>query len=97
MCTVINPLIPESDQRLISPFIITLNQTLSYENKGNDIQLKNLLIVKQILPACTLGIVQRTVWRICILILGCKETSCDQFCKCKVLLEYVIAVSASAL
>ena len=57
MCTVINPLIPESDQRLISPFIITLNQTLSYENKGNDIQLKNLLIAKQILPACTLGIV----------------------------------------
>ena len=57
MCTVINPLIPESDQRLISPFIITLNQTLSYESKGNDIKLKNLLIVKQILPACTLGIV----------------------------------------
>ena len=53
----INSLIPESDQHLISPFKIILNQTLSYENKRNDKQQKNLLIVKQILLACTLGIV----------------------------------------
>ena len=62
MCTVINPLIPESDQHLTSPFNINLNQILSYENKGNDKQVKNLLIVKQILLASKSGIVQRTVW-----------------------------------
>ena len=39
----------------IKPSISALNQTLSYENKGSDYQLKNLLIVKQILPASTLG------------------------------------------
>ena len=63
MCTVINPLIPESDQHLTSPFNINLNQTLSYENKGNDKQVKNLLIVEQILLATKSGIVQRTVWK----------------------------------
>ena len=30
------------------------------------------MIVKQVLLASTLGNVQRTVWRICILMLGCK-------------------------
>ena len=43
MCTAIKPLIPESDQHLTSISISPLNQTLSYENKGNDNQLKNLL------------------------------------------------------
>ena len=74
----------------------SLTQTLSYENKGNVKQLKNFLIIKQILPASTLGIVQRTVWRICILMLGCKGKSCDQFYIFRVLLEHVIAVSESA-
>ena len=45
---------------------------LGQENKGNDHQLKKLLIVKQILLVSTLGNVQSTVWRICILNLGCK-------------------------
>ena len=74
----------------------SLTQTLSYENKGNVKQLKNFLIIKQILPASTLGIVQRTVWRIYILMLGCKGKSCDQFYIFRVLLEHVIAVSESA-
>ena len=39
--------------------------------KGNDHQLKKLLIVKQILLVTTLGNVWRTVWRICMLISGC--------------------------
>ena len=33
--------------------------------------LKNLLIIKQILLVSTLGNVQRTVWRICTLMSGC--------------------------
>ena len=44
---------------------------LGHENKGNDHQLKQPLIVKQILLVKTLRSVSRTVWRICILILGC--------------------------
>ena len=48
------------------------NHTLQ-KNKGNDYQLKKLLIVKQILLVITLGNVKRTVWRICILKLGCRE------------------------
>ena len=67
MCTVINTSIPESDLHLISPFKIIPKSSikLGHEKKGNDNQLKNLLIVKQILPASTLE--ERTVWRICIL------------------------------
>ena len=43
-----------------------------YENKRNDHQRRKLLIVKLILLVSTLKNVQRTVWRICILTLGCK-------------------------
>ena len=48
----INPLIPEGDQHVISPFNI---KHRGHENKGNDNQLKNLLIARQILLASTLG------------------------------------------
>ena len=41
-------------------------------NQGNDHQLEKLLIVKQIPLVSAFGIVQRTVWRMCILMLGCK-------------------------
>ena len=43
-----------------------------HENKGNDHQIKKLLIVRQILLVSTFVNVQRTVWRICILMLGCR-------------------------
>ena len=43
-----------------------------HENKGNDHQLKMLLIVKQTLLISILGNVQRTLRRICILMLECK-------------------------
>ena len=43
------------------------------KNNGNDHQLKKLLIVKQILLVSTLRNVLRTVWRIYILMLGCKR------------------------
>ena len=42
------------------------------ENKVADHRLKKLLIVTQILQVGILGNVQRTVWRICILMLGSK-------------------------
>ena len=51
---------PKSDYHLI---LLTM---------GNDHQLKRLWIDKQILLVSTLGNVQRTVWRICILMIGCK-------------------------
>ena len=43
-----------------------------HENKGNNHQLKKLLILKQILLTSILGNVRRTVWRICILMLAFK-------------------------
>ena len=45
------------------------------ENKGADHWPKKLLIVGQILHVSILGNVYRTVWRICILMLGCKGFS----------------------
>ena len=38
----------------------------------NDQQKNERLIVKHNLLSCTIGNVQKTVWRICILMLGCK-------------------------
>ena len=53
--------------------ISPLNHTsVISENKGNDNQLKKLLIVRQILLVRTLVNVQRPVWRIFILMLGSK-------------------------
>ena len=43
-----------------------------HENKRNDQQLKKLLIVWQILLVSTLVNVQKTIWRIWILMFGCK-------------------------
>ena len=64
-----NHLTPMSDSHLISPYIIT---TELNSNIGNDHQVKKLLIVKQILIVSTVENVMRTVWRMYILILGCK-------------------------
>ena len=51
---------------------ITINMAFRSREKGNDRQLKRLLIVKQILLVSTLGNVKRTVWRIYTLMLGYK-------------------------
>ena len=65
----INPLSPKDDQHPISPYII---------NPESNIQVTRIeemiinLIVKQILLISASGDVQRTVWRKCILMLGCK-------------------------
>ena len=45
----VNPLAPESDKHLISPYYVSLNQTWKSRGKRRDYQLKQLLIVKQIL------------------------------------------------
>ena len=42
------------------------------ENRGDDHWLKQLLVVQQILLVSLFGNVWRTVWRISILMLGCK-------------------------
>ena len=53
-----------------------LNQTFyGQENKGGDHQLKKLLIVNHILFANTLWNVYRTVWIMCMPMLGCKVQS----------------------
>ena len=55
MATEMNPL-PGSDYNLISPYNITpLITHQGHENKGNDHQLKKLLIGKQILLTNTIG------------------------------------------
>ena len=46
---------------------------VGHENKGDDHQLKKLLMAVQILLVSTLGNVKGAVRRICILMLGSKE------------------------
>ena len=61
----VDPSTPEGDQHIISPYnIIPESQVKGHKKKGNDHQLKKLLIVIQILLFSTLGNVSRTVWRI---------------------------------
>ena len=53
---VLDPLTPKSDQHLISPYNITTESLIKVMRiKGNDHQLKKLLIVNQILLVSTLG------------------------------------------
>ena len=61
--------------------------------KGNDHQLKKLSIVKQILYVSTLGNVWRTVWRICIMMLGCKGLSVMLLMTCIFFYGHLILVS----
>ena len=62
----------KTDCHLIFPHNITSELYIKVTRiKGNDHQLKKLLIVKQILFVTTLGNVWRAVWRICMLISGC--------------------------
>ena len=46
-----------------------------HENNENESRFKKLLIVKQILLVITTGNVERSVWRIWMLLLGCKGLS----------------------
>ena len=43
-----------------------------HRNQRNDLQPKKLLIIRQIFLISMLGIVPRTVGRMCILMLGCQ-------------------------
>ena len=67
---------PKSDWHLISPYNITPESNIEIKRiQGNNYQLKELLIVIQILLVNTIGNVQRTVQRACILTLRCKGLS----------------------
>ena len=72
---LINPLAPKSDQHLTSPYYNDHSWVKheSHENRTDDHQLEQLLTVKQILLVSLFRNVWRTVWRICILILRCKD------------------------
>ena len=59
MCTVVNTLIPEWLASNFSSQYHSWIKHYSHENKGNDNQLKNFLIVQQILLASTLGTVKK--------------------------------------
>ena len=71
----LNPLNPKLEW-LASSFSLLYHPWIlheSHENIGDDYRLfKQLFIVKQILLVSLFENVWRTVWRICILILGCK-------------------------
>ena len=71
----LNPLNPKLEW-LASSFSLLYHPWIlheSHENTGDDYQLfEQLLTVKQILLVSLFENVWRTVWRICILILGCK-------------------------
>ena len=61
----VNFLPPKSDQHLISPYNITPESHIKVTRiKGNNHQLKRLLIIEQVLFVGTLRNVKRTVWRI---------------------------------
>ena len=66
------PFHPKSDQHLISPYNITPESNVKVtrvKETNNDYQQKGLLTVKQIPLVRTLGNVQRTVRRTCLLIM----------------------------
>ena len=52
----------------ISPCSVTPESNIKVVTEKEDCQLKKLLIVKQILLVSTIRNVQRTLWRICILL-----------------------------
>ena len=58
-------------------FLLTITP-LKVTRKGSDHQLKKLLIVKQILLVSALQNVWRTVWRILMLMIGCKGLKCSR-------------------
>ena len=61
----INPMTPMIDQHLISHYDTNPKSLIhkGHKNNGKDFQLKELLIVKQILPVSTTRNGERTEWR----------------------------------
>ena len=78
--TFFKPLTLKSDQHLFSPYNITPESLIRVMREENNHQINKLMIVKQILLVSTLGNVWRTVWRICILMLGCKGLKLNACC-----------------
>ena len=72
---------PESDKHLISPYSITPGSHIRVTRiKEMITKLGCSWILNKFSLSPTLGNVRRTVWRICILILGCKELISDSSC-----------------
>lgn len=59
----LNPLTPDSDWRLISPYSYTRIKCKGHENKPNDHQFKKVLIAKIFLFVSNTGNVKTTVWK----------------------------------
>ena len=68
----VNPLTPKSDKRLISPFNITPESHIKVMRIKEMITNLRGLDCYSNTPCSTLGNVEKIVWRICILMLGCK-------------------------
>ena len=72
----VNPFAPKSDKHLISSYNITPESHSKVMKKKKEVITSvRLLIVELILLVSTSGNVKRTVWRICISMLGCKGLS----------------------
>ena len=61
----LQPLNPQGDYHVISP------NSIAAKSNSNDCQHRKFLIVKHILLLIIIEDVQRTVWRICTLMLEC--------------------------
>ena len=88
----LNLLTPKSNQHLISAYNMTSESYIKV-NKGNDHQLKKLLTAKQILLVSIIGNVWRKVWRICIMMLGCKGLNVNFLMMCTFSYGHLILVS----
>ena len=66
------PLIPESDQYLISPYSNTAESFIKIMRIKETITTKEALIVKQILLVSTRRNLKSRVWRMWIVMLGCQ-------------------------
>ena len=66
------PLNPESDQYLTSPYSNTAESFMKIMRIKETITTKEALIVKQILLVSTRRNLKSRVWRMWILMLGCK-------------------------
>ena len=79
MMSFFDPFAPKSDQHLISPYNNSPESHMKVTRiKEMNHQLKNFLIVKQILFVNTLRNLWWTVGRICIMILECKGLNKNQ-------------------
>ena len=91
---VLNPLIPESDQHLISPFNII------HESNIKVLRIKEMIMnwrTYWFLNKFSLPTHQRPVWRMCILMLGCKFPFMINYTKINSTIHFKYAKKKSCL